>query len=79
MQRDPRFWVRQRWWIIYNALIAPRVFEAEVGHEVDESTIYRFLHRHRWRKLVPRPHHPKANAQEQATFKKPSQQASRRQ
>jgi hypothetical protein len=33
-------------------------------------TIYRLLHRHRWRKLVPRPRHPKANAEEQATFKK---------
>jgi len=24
---------------------------------VDESTIYRLLHRHGWRKLVPRPRH----------------------
>ena len=151
MKLDPRWWVRQRWWIIYNALIAPRkaeeiakhtgvsvptvrrvisgynrlglaaletpgkggrrheyltveqerellapcfaraergeiatageikqVFETQVGHEVDESTIYRLLHRHRWRKLVPRPRHPKANAEEQATFKKTSQQAFRR-
>ena len=46
---------------------------------VDESTIYRLLHRHGWRKLVPRPRHPKAHAEKQATFKKPSQQASRRQ
>jgi transposase len=152
MKLDPRFWVRQRWWIIYNALIAPRkaeeiakhtgvsvptvrrvisgynrlglaaietpgkggrrhqyltveqerevlapffaraergeiatageikrAFEAWVGHEVDESTIYRLLHRHGWRKLVPRPRHPKANAEEQATFKKTFKQASRRQ
>lgn len=152
MKLDPRFWVRQRWWIIYSALIAPRkaeeiakhtgvsvptvrrvisgynrlgpvaietpgkggrrheyltveqereflapfftraergeiatageikrVFEAQVGHEVDESTIYRLLHRHGWRKLVPRPRHPKANAEKQATFKKTFQQASRQQ
>src|SRR6266566_5896784 len=151
MTRDPRFWVRQRWWIIYNALIAPRkaeeiakhtgasvptvrrvisgynrlglvaletpgkggrrheyltveqereflatffaraqrgelatageikrAFEAQVGHEVDESTIYRLLHRHGWRKLVPRPRHPKANAEKQATFKKTFQPVSRR-
>ncbi len=150
MTRDPRFWVRQRWWIIYNALIAPRkaeeiahhtgvslttvrrvisgynrlglaaietpgkggrrheyltveqerqllapffaraecgeiatageikrAYEAQVGHEVDESTIYRLLARHGWRKLVPRPRHPKANAEEQATFKKPSKQLSK--
>jgi transposase len=151
MKRDPRFWVRQRWGIIYNALVAPRkaeeiakhtgvsvstvrrvisgynrlglatietpgkggrrheyltveqerevlapffaraergeiatageikrAFEAQVGHGVDESTLYRLLHRHRWRKLVPRPRHPKANAEQQATFKKTSRQASRR-
>jgi len=24
MKREPRFWVRQRWWIIYHALLAPR-------------------------------------------------------
>jgi len=54
-----------------------RAFEAQVGHEVDESTIYRLLHRHGWRKLVPRPRHPKANADKQATFKKTSRQASR--
>ena len=145
MNHDPRFWVRQRWWIIYNALIAPRkaeeiaqhtgvsvttvrrvissynregvaaietpgkggrrheyltieqeqeflapffasgesgkmatageikqAFEQRVGHEVEESTIYRFLHRHGWRKVMPRPRHPKANAEEQALFKKTS-------
>ncbi len=150
MTRDPRFWVRQRWWIIYNALIAPRkaeeiahhtgvsittvrrvisgynrsglaaietpgkggrrheyltveqerqllapffaraergeiataeeikrTFEAQVSHEVDESTIYRLLARHGWRKLVPRPRHPKANAQEQAAFKKTSKPLSK--
>ena len=24
MKREARFWVRQHWWIIYNALIAPK-------------------------------------------------------
>jgi transposase len=47
-----------------------RAFEAEVGHEVDESTIYRLLKRHEWRKLVPRPVHPKASKEEQEQFKK---------
>ena len=152
MRQDPRFWVRQRWWIVYNALIAPRkaeeiarhtgasvttvqrvisgynrqglaaletpgkggrrheyltaeqeqeflapffargesgelvtvgeikrTFEARVGHEVEESTMYRLLHRHGWRKLMPRPRHPKASAEEQATFKKTSRPVSRRQ
>ena len=47
-----------------------RAFEARVGHEVAESTIYRLLGRHGWRKLVSRPRHPKANPEEQAAFKK---------
>jgi transposase len=140
---DQRYWCRQRWLIIYNALVDPRpaaeiarhvavsvdtvhqviskynrfgvaavetagkggrhneyvtveqerqflapffaraetgdiatarqikqAFETQVGHEVDESTIYRLLNRHRWRKLVPRPVHPQANKEEQEQFKK---------
>jgi transposase len=143
MNRDRRPWVRQHWWIIYNALVAPRkaeeialhtgvsattvhrvistynrhgpaavetpgkggrrhqylslreekeflapffveaergeiataaqiqrAYEANVGHEVDESTIYRLLNRHGWRKLMPRPRHPKADPQVQEQFKK---------
>ena len=47
-----------------------RAFEAEVKHEVHITSIYRLLDRHGWRKLVPRPRHPKANPEEQAAFKK---------
>src|SRR5216683_1809033 len=47
-----------------------RAFEARVGHEVDDSTIYRLLARHGWRKLMPRPRHPQANPQAQEQFKK---------
>lgn len=143
MNTDARPWVRKHWWIIYNALVAPRkaeeialhtgvsaatvhrvistynrqgptametpgkggrrhqyltlpeekeflapffaqaesgeiatvaqiqhAYEAKVGHEVDESTIYRLLNRHGWRKLMPRPRHPQADPQEQEQFKK---------
>ena len=143
MKMDPRYWVRERWWIIYHALIAPRkaeeiardtgvsvttvrrvmstynrlglaaietpgkggrrheymsleeerrflspffaraergeivtaeeiqrAFEAEVKHAVHISSIYRLLDRHGWRKLVPRPRHPKAKPEEQEAFKK---------
>jgi len=49
-----------------------QAFEAQVGHPVHITTIYRLLDRHGWRKLVPRPRHPKANAEEQAAFKKTS-------
>ena len=143
MKMDPRSWVRERWGIIYLALIRPRkaeeiardigvsvttvrrvissynrlgltaietlgkggrrheymsleqernflqpffaraaqgeiatveeiqrAFEAEVKHEVHFTSIYRLLDRHGWRKLMPRPRHPKANPEEQAAFKK---------
>jgi transposase len=143
MNTDARPWVRHHWWIIYNALVAPRkaeeialhtgtsattvhrvislynrlgptaletpgkggrrhqyltlaeekaflspffvqaergeiatvtqiqhAYEAKVGHSVDESTIYRLLHRHGWRKLMPRPRHPQADPQVQEQFKK---------
>jgi len=56
-----------------------RAFEAHLGHEVDESTIYRLLKRHGWRKPVPRPVHPKASKEAQEQFKKTSRPPLRRQ
>jgi transposase len=143
LKTDPRPWCRQRWLIIYNALVEPRkaeeialhcgvskatvyqviaaynrfgvaavetagkggrrrqyltleeekeflapffeqaqagfiatvaeiwqAFEKRVGHQVDDSTIYRLLHRHGWRKLLPRPRHPQADREAQEQFKK---------
>ena len=152
LKTDPRPWCRQRWLIIYNALVEPRKaeeiarhcgvskatvhevistynrlgvsavettgkggrrreyltveeekqflapffaqaesgeiatvaliqagFEERVGHEVDDSTIYRLLNRHGWRKLMPRPRHPQANLQAQDQFKKTLQRRFKRQ
>src|SRR5947209_20441523 len=50
-----------------------RAFEERVEHAVDESMIYRLLHRHGWRKVVPRPRHPKSQKEVQEAFKKNSQ------
>jgi transposase len=47
-------------------------YEARVDARVDESTIYRLLARHRWRKVIPRPKHPKTDRQKQEEFKKTS-------
>jgi hypothetical protein len=47
-----------------------QAFESRVGGEVEESTIYRLLHRHGWRKVVPRPRHPRASKEAQEQFKK---------
>lgn len=43
-------------------------FEALVGKKVPPSTIYRLLERNNWRKIVPRPQHPKADPAAQAAF-----------
>lgn len=56
-----------------------QAFETRVGQEVAETPSYRLLDRHGWRKLVPRPAHPKADQGEQAMFKKTSKPGSRRQ
>ena len=47
-----------------------RAFEAEVGHKVAKTTIYRMLDRHDWRKIMPRPRHPKSDTEAQEGFKK---------
>jgi transposase len=45
-------------------------FEKRVKSKVEESTIYRLLDRHKWRKIAPRPSHPKTNSAEQEELKK---------
>lgn len=47
-----------------------QAYEKRVGHEVDDSMIYRLLDRHGWRKLMPRPKHPNSDSQAQEQFKK---------
>lgn len=45
-------------------------YQQRIGRSVHESTMYRILQRHSWRKVQPRPRHPKANKDEQEAFKK---------
>ena len=45
-------------------------YEDAVGHRVPKSTVYRMLARHGWRKISPRPRHPKADPQRLESFKK---------
>lgn len=47
-----------------------QAYEAQAGRQVAPSTVYRLLDRHGWRKVVPRPRHPKADVAAQAAFKK---------
>src|SRR6201988_4491789 len=45
-------------------------YEKAIGHETSNSTVYNLLARHGWRKLMPRPFHPKRNVAAQDSFKK---------
>jgi transposase len=45
-------------------------YEQAIGHPTSNSTIYNLLARHGWRKLMPRPFHPKRNVVAQNAFKK---------
>ena len=47
-----------------------QAYENQLGHPVHHSVVYRALHRHGWRKVQPRPQHPKAEAAAQEEFKK---------
>ena len=50
-----------------------QAYEQRVGEKVAKSTIYRLLHRHGWRKITPRPRHPKADDKIMEAFKKTSE------
>jgi transposase len=49
-----------------------QAYEERVGEAVAKSTVYRLLHRHGWRKLAPRAHHPQGNEARLKRFKKTS-------
>jgi transposase len=44
-------------------------YEQAVGRRVPKSTVYRLLARHGWRKVTPRPRHPKQAPAVQEAFK----------
>lgn len=50
-----------------------KLFEEKAGRQVALYTAYRLLHRHGWRKIAPRPYHPKQKADAIETFKKTGQ------
>src|SRR5580692_6941850 len=45
-------------------------YEKASGHATSNSTVYNLLARHGWRKLMPRPFHPKRDIAAQNAFKK---------
>src|SRR3977135_3873956 len=47
-----------------------QAYERAIGHKTSSSTVYNLLGRHGWRKLMPRPFHPKRDVEAQNAFKK---------
>jgi hypothetical protein len=45
-------------------------YEKAIGHGTSDSRFYNVLHRHGWRKLMPRPFHPNCDLAAQSAFKK---------
>lgn len=54
------------------ANVFKRDYERLVGHKVALSSVYRLLAKAGWRKLAPRPSHPKKDPAAEAAFKKTS-------
>jgi len=57
---------------IVTVSVIQKAYEQKLGRQVNVSTVYRMLGRHGWRKLVPRPKHPKTDIEAQEAFKKTS-------
>jgi transposase len=55
-----------------------QAYEERLGHPVHHSIVYRALHRQGWRKVQPRPQHPKTDVATQEEFKKSSRRSSRK-
>lgn len=47
-----------------------KAYEKKHERKVHHSVIYNLLHRHGWRKIVPRPSHPKADTKVQDKFRR---------
>lgn len=54
-----------------------RAYEAKLARPVPDSTIYRLLWRHGWRKLAPDTHHPKGDPAARVVWKKNSASGSK--
>lgn len=48
------------------------IVEKKIGHKVSDDYLWDLLHRHGWKKKVPRPYHPKKDIGQQESFKKNS-------
>jgi len=53
-------------------------YERLIGHAVSQASIYRMMERIGWRKVVPRPYHPKKKPDSEEAFKKSMRKSSGR-
>jgi transposase len=51
-------------------------YEQLLGHKVSPASIYRMMERIGWRRIVPRPYHPKKNQDSEEAFKKSMRKSS---
>jgi transposase len=60
-------------------VVAPvqAAYEKALGRPVHSSVVYRALHRQGWRKIAPRPRHPKGSEEAREAFKKNYQKSFR--
>lgn len=58
--------------LIVNAFAIKEQIEERLAKKVSKDYLYDLLHRHHWRKVMPRPQHPKADKEKQEEFKKNS-------
>ena len=49
---------------LYPDIYKTDTYEEKVGHPIGNSQIYRVLHRHNWRKVMPRSKHPNKASEE---------------
>ena len=55
---------------IVNIHYLKAAYEQAISHPTSNSTVYNLLAPHGWRKLIPRPFHPKRHLAAQSAFKK---------
>ena len=58
----------KKWWILVVSEIKKK-YEEMIWKKTHKSVVYKMLGRHDWRKIVPRPSHPKTDLDEQQKFK----------
>jgi transposase len=60
---------------ILEVKVIHEAYKKIIGGNIALSTTYRMLDRHDWRKIMPRPRHPKGELAVQETFKKTGQES----